>query len=70
MMPEPGLDQPTAIESRMLEIPANGDAGTGIPVTIIRGARPGPALALIAGNHGYEYPHTGFAEAPRTDRSG
>ncbi len=54
MTPQHGLD--AAIESRMLEIPAHGDAGTSIPITIIRGARPGPALALIAGNHGYEYP--------------
>ena len=45
-----------AIESRMIEVPAGSDAGTGIPVTAIRGAHPGPVLALIAGNHGYEYP--------------
>ena len=45
-----------AIESRMIEVPAGVDAGTTIPVTTIRGARPGPVLALIAGNHGYEYP--------------
>jgi predicted deacylase len=32
------------------------DAGTVIPMTVIRGSRPGPVLALIAGNHGYEYP--------------
>ena len=32
------------------------DAGTQIPVTTIEGAQPGPTLALIAGNHGYEYP--------------
>jgi len=34
------------------------DAGeaVSIPVTTITGAKPGPALALIAGNHGYEYP--------------
>jgi hypothetical protein len=44
------------IESRILDIPAAGDAGTQIPVTTITGARPGPALALVAGNHGYEYP--------------
>ena len=44
------------IESRMIEVPASIDAGTQIPVTTIRGAEPGPALALIAGNHGYEYP--------------
>ena len=56
MAPEPGLDHPAAIESRTIDIPAGTDAGTGIPVTIIRGKRPGPSLALIAGNHGYEYP--------------
>ena len=44
------------MEHRVLEIPAGVDAGTQIPITTIRGARPGPALALIAGNHGYEYP--------------
>jgi predicted deacylase len=45
-----------AVESRMLEVPAGSDAGTGIPLTTIRGKKPGPVLALIAGNHGYEYP--------------
>jgi predicted deacylase len=44
------------IESRIIEIPAAMDAGTEIPVTTVRGAKPGPVLALIAGNHGYEYP--------------
>jgi predicted deacylase len=44
------------MESRTIVIPAGVDAGTEIPVTTIRGARPGPALALVAGNHGYEYP--------------
>jgi predicted deacylase len=44
------------IESRMIHIPPAADAGTEIPVTTIRGKRPGPVLALIAGNHGYEYP--------------
>jgi len=44
------------MESRIIEIPAGVDAGTEIPVTTIRGARDGPVLALIAGNHGYEYP--------------
>jgi predicted deacylase len=56
MAPEPELAQNAAIESRMIEIPAAEDAGTGIPITTIRGAGPGPTLALIAGNHGYEYP--------------
>ena len=44
------------IDSRLLEVPAAGDAGTEIPISTIRGARPGPVVALVAGNHGYEYP--------------
>ena len=44
------------IESRMIEVPDGIDAGTQIPLTTIAGARPGPVLALVAGNHGYEYP--------------
>jgi predicted deacylase len=45
-----------AIESRLLDIPAAADAGTQIPITILKGPIEGPVLALIAGNHGYEYP--------------
>lgn len=45
-----------AIRSRIIEIPPAQDAGTQIPITTIEGAHPGPTLALIAGNHGYEYP--------------
>jgi predicted deacylase len=37
-------------------IPPAADPGTEIPITTIAGASPGPTLALIAGNHGYEYP--------------
>ena len=44
------------VESRIIEIPPGPDPGAAIPVTTIRGVRPGPVLALIAGNHGYEYP--------------
>src|SRR5260370_9530799 len=44
------------IVSRIVEIPPVLDAGTQIPITTIRGSHPGPVLALIAGNHGYEYP--------------
>jgi predicted deacylase len=44
------------VDSRIIDIPAASDAGTFIPITSIRGAQPGPVLALIAGNHGYEYP--------------
>lgn len=43
-------------ETRIIPIPAGVDAGAEIPVTTIRGAKPGPVLALVAGNHGYEYP--------------
>jgi predicted deacylase len=39
------------IESRLIPL---GDAE--IPLTTVRGGRSGPTLALIAGNHGYEYP--------------
>lgn len=43
--------------SGYLEVPpAKGDSGTRIPVSILRGAKPGPVLVLIAGVHGYEYP--------------
>lgn len=44
------------IESRTIAVPAGSDAATAIPVTTITGGRPGPVLALVAGNHGYEYP--------------
>src|SRR5258706_961082 len=27
-----------------------------IPITLFNGKKPGPVLALVAGNHGYEYP--------------
>src|ERR1700693_2526041 len=47
---------PIGLESRMIDVPAGNDAGTQIPVTTISGAGAGPVLALIAGNHGYEYP--------------
>ena len=38
-----------------LEVPAGVDAATSIPVAVIRGARPGPVLALVSGAHGTEY---------------
>ncbi len=49
------MQSPT-VESRLIEVPDGIDAGTRIPLTTITGAHPGPVLALIAGNHGYEYP--------------
>jgi uncharacterized protein len=38
-----------------LEVPPGSDAATSIPVTVIRGAKPGPVLALVSGLHGTEY---------------
>ncbi len=38
-----------------LEVPAGSDAATSIPVAVIRGAKPGPVLALVSGAHGTEY---------------
>src|SRR5262245_30602432 len=47
--------RPGTMASGSIEIPAGVDAATTIPVTAVRGAKSGPVLALIAGNHGYEY---------------
>ncbi|PYV16254.1 MAG: succinylglutamate desuccinylase [Acidobacteria bacterium] len=41
--------------SGFLAVPAASDGETRIPITVICGAARGPALALVAGNHGYEY---------------
>ncbi len=40
--------------SGFLEVPAGADTGTRIPITVVRGSRPGPTLALVAGTHGAE----------------
>jgi predicted deacylase len=55
------------IESRTIAIPAGVDAATEVPVTTLRGSRPGPTLALIAGNHGYEYPPVLALQRLRTE---
>jgi predicted deacylase len=47
--------EPGTAVSRMVSIPAAGDPGTEIPVSVFHGSEPGPVVALIAGNHGYEY---------------
>ena len=47
--------KPGETVSGMIQIPAAADGATEMPVTVTRGARPGPVLALVAGNHGYEY---------------
>jgi len=41
--------------SGLIQVPAANDEGTMIPISVLHGARPGPVLALVAGNHGYEY---------------
>lgn len=38
-----------------IDVPAGADAATQIPVVVIRGAQPGPTLALVSGAHGTEY---------------
>ena len=43
-----------SVDSSLIPVPPDGS--TKLPLTIIRGAKPGPTLALVAGNHGYEYP--------------
>lgn len=52
--------------SGYLEVPDGIDAGTRIPVTVIRGVGNGPVLALIAGTHGYEYPPISALQRLRT----
>ena len=51
LQPKPG-----EVVSGFLSVPELGGVGTTIPVTVIRGAKPGKTLALVAGVHGYEYP--------------
>lgn len=41
--------------SGSIEIPAGKDEATTLPISVVHGAKPGPVLALVAGNHGYEY---------------
>ena len=52
----PLVAAPGELVSGYLEVPAGSDEGTRIPISVIRGRRDGPVLALIAGTHGYEYP--------------
>jgi uncharacterized protein len=47
---------PGHVVSGFLQVPPGRDPGTRIPVSVINGSAEGPVLALIAGNHGYEYP--------------
>jgi uncharacterized protein len=43
------------IASGMIQVPDGKDGKTTIPISVVHGSQPGPILALIAGNHGYEY---------------
>jgi predicted deacylase len=38
-----------------IEVPAGVDSGTRIDVAVVRGAKPGPVLAVVSGAHGTEY---------------
>ncbi|HZU21597.1 MAG TPA: succinylglutamate desuccinylase/aspartoacylase family protein [Terriglobales bacterium] len=38
-----------------IDVPSGVDAGMRIPVVVVAGARPGPALAIVSGAHGTEY---------------
>jgi len=42
--------------SGFLAVPERDGLGTSIPLTVIRGAKKGKTLVLVAGIHGYEYP--------------
>lgn len=39
----------------IIDVPAGVDAGTQIPIVVVRGSKPGPTLALVSGAHGTEY---------------
>lgn len=45
---------PGAKASGIIAVPARADSGTQLPISIVRGAQPGPTLALIGGTHGSE----------------
>jgi predicted deacylase len=47
---------PGEIKSGHLQVPGPDGGAASIPVTVIRGLKDGPTLALVAGVHGYEYP--------------
>jgi len=38
-----------------LSVPAGSDSALEMPVAVIRGAKPGPVVAFVAGSHGTEY---------------
>ena len=48
--------EPGRAKSGFLPVPSGPDGDTRIPITVLNGKGPGPTVAFIAGNHGYEYP--------------
>ena len=44
-----------AFAQTSISVPASSDAGTEIPIAIVKGAKPGPTLAVIAGISGTAY---------------
>jgi predicted deacylase len=48
--------EPGASQSGALDVEGPGGIRTFIPITVIRGLRPGPTAAFVAGTHGAEYP--------------
>lgn len=47
--------EPGARAHGVLEVPASGDAGAQLPITVVHGRRPGPMVAIVAGVHGSEF---------------
>ena len=46
---------PGTVAYGAIAVPAGIDSGLQIPVAVIRGSRPGPTVAFVAGSHGTEY---------------
>lgn len=44
-----------SVSRELLRVPAGRDAATELPIVTVRGARPGPTVAVVAGLHGTEY---------------
>src|SRR5574340_963344 len=47
--------RPGQVARGVIHVPAGSDAATDVGVAVVRGARPGPVLAIVAGAHGTEY---------------
>ncbi len=47
--------RPGEIAYGSIDVPAAADAATSIPVIVVKGVRPGPVVAFVAGSHGTEY---------------